>query len=391
MPKDYYEVLGVDKDASQDEIKKAYRKKAMKYHPDRNPDNEEAEEKFKEVSEAYSVLSDEDKRRKYDQFGHAGVKGGSQGGFSGAQGFGGQGFGGFDISDALRMFMNDFGGFGGFEDIFGGGSRRSSRSSRRSSRSRKGSDLKIKLPLTLKEASQETSKHIKIKRMEKCDACNGNGAEKGSSIKTCPVCNGSGKVRNVQRSMLGQVVNVQTCTNCDGQGKIPEKPCRKCGGSGRIKKQKDIKIDIPAGIGTGHYKTIRGEGNIGERNGPRGNLVVFFEIKDHKYFVRKDDNLFIELHITPAEATLGKEVKVPTLNGKVKLNIPPGVQSHKLLRLKGKGMPHLNSPGNGDQYVRVVIDIPENISGKEKKLYKELESIENKSFKNQDRFSKIKN
>ncbi|MCF7886744.1 MAG: J domain-containing protein, partial [Candidatus Marinimicrobia bacterium] len=281
-------------------------------------------------------------------------------------------------------------GFGGFEDFFGGNRRSSSRSSRTRTRKKTGSDLKIKLSLTLKEAAEGTTKHIKIKRMEKCEACSGKGVEPGSSLKTCPVCNGNGKVRNVQRSMLGQVVNVQTCTNCDGTGKIPEKVCKKCSGSGRIKKPKDIKIDIPAGISTGHYKTIRGEGNIGERNGPRGNLIAFFEIKPHKYFVRKDDNLFIELHITPSEAALGKEVKVPTLKGKVKLNIPPGVQSHKLLRLKGKGLPHLNGSGRGDQYVRVVIDIPKNISEKQKKIYKELESMESKQFQNNNRFSKIK-
>ena len=387
MPRDYYDILGVDKDASQSEIKKAYRKKAMKYHPDRNPDNEEAEEKFKEVSEAYSVLSDENKRRKYDQYGHAGVKS-EAGGFGGAQGFSGQGFGGFDISDALRMFMDDFGGFGGFEDFFGGG-RRSSRSQRTKTRRKKGSDLKIKLSLTLKEASEGVTKRIKIKRMEKCDVCNGKGVEAGSSFKTCPVCNGSGQVRNVQRSMLGQVVNVQTCSNCDGEGKIPEKVCKNCSGSGRVKKQKDIKIEIPAGIGTGHYKTIRGEGNIGARNGPRGNLIVFFEVKPHEYFVRKDDNIFIELHITPSEAALGKEVKVPTLKGKVKLNIPPGVQSHKLLRLKGKGLPHLNGAGKGDQYVRVIIDIPQDISPKLKKKYKELQDLESNDFSDKKRFSKI--
>ncbi|MCF7741289.1 MAG: molecular chaperone DnaJ [Candidatus Marinimicrobia bacterium] len=391
MPRDYYEVLGVDKDASQDEIKKAYRKKAMKYHPDRNPDNEEAEEKFKEVSEAYSVLSDKNKRRKYDQFGHAGVNGGQAGGgFGGAQGFSGQGFGGFDISDALRMFMDDFGGFGGFEDFFGGSRRSSSRSRRSTNNRKKGSDLKIKLSLSLKEAAEGTTKHIKIKRMETCEACNGKGAEPGTSFKTCPVCNGQGQVRNVQRSMLGQVVNVQPCSNCDGQGKIPEKPCKKCSGSGRIKKQKDIKIDIPAGISTGHYKTIRGEGNVGERNGPRGNLVVFFEIESHKYFVRKDDNIFIELHVSPAEAALGKEMKVPTLKGDVKLNIPAGVQSHKLLRLKNKGLPHLNGSGRGDQYVRIVIDVPESTSKKQKELYKELEKIERGNFSNNNRFSKIK-
>jgi len=403
MPEDYYDILGVDKNASQEEIKKAYRKKAMKYHPDRNPDDENAEEKFKEISEAYSVLSDEEKRKKYDQFGKAGVKGGAQGGFAGQGGFGGQGQGfGFDISDALRMFMNDFGGFGGFEDFFNGqgnqGSRRSSRGSRRgrsrrstsrSSQSKKGSDLKIKLSLTLEEANEGTTKHIKIKRMEKCEACNGKGAEPGTSMKTCPVCNGKGKTRNVRKSMLGQMVNVTTCSNCNGTGKIPEKTCDNCGGSGRVKQKKDIKIDIPAGIGTGHYKTFRNKGNIGERGGRRGNLIVFFEIEPHDYFVRKDDNILIDLHITPAEAALGKQVKVPTLQGKVKLKIPAGVQSGKFLRMKGKGVSHLNKSGRGDQYVRVIVDTPETLNKEQKQYYENLKKIEEQEYSRSDRYTKF--
>ncbi len=383
MPRDYYEILGVDRKASKEDIKKAYRKIAMKYHPDKNPGDKEAENKFKEAAEAYSVLSDDDKRRKYDQFGHAGVKGGDAG-FGGAQGFGAGGFG-FDLSDALRTFMEDFGGFGGFEDFFGGGSSRRTR--RRTSN--KGSNLKVKLALTLEEINQGVSKKIKLKRMEACDVCKGEGTKPGTSLKTCPVCQGRGEVREVSRSLFGQMVNVRICSNCHGEGKVAEQSCRKCGGDGRIRVAKEVMVKVPAGVGTGHYITMRGEGNAGVRNGPRGDLIVFFEQEEHEYFIRKADDILIDMHITPAEAVLGTKIKVPTLNGKVNLEIPSGIQPYKMLRLKNKGIPHLHGSGRGDQLVRIQVNIPKDLDNKEKSLYKNLLQNEDNITAKQ-RFSKIK-
>jgi len=377
MARDYYEILGVNRSAQPEELKKSYRKIAMQYHPDRNPGKKEAEEKFKEAAEAYAVLSDPEKRRIYDQYGEAGLKG--AGGFSGAQSM--------NMEDIFSMFGDifggHFGGLGGFEDFFGGGRQRVRTSERR------GSDLKLRMPLTLEEISTGISKKVKVKRQEVCPTCHGSGAKPGSSTVTCPVCRGSGEVREVARSFFGQVVNVRPCSNCHGEGAVIEQRCPQCGGEGRYQGSKELTIKVPAGVTTGNYLTMHGEGNAGTHQGSRGDLIVIFEEKPHEYFVRNEDDIYIDLHIMPSEAVLGTEMVVPTLNGRVNLTIPPGTQSGKILRLKNKGLPHLQHPGKGDMMVRVQIEIPEKASGKEMDLYRELIKTESKKMRAENRYSKI--
>ncbi|MFH1213738.1 MAG: molecular chaperone DnaJ [Candidatus Neomarinimicrobiota bacterium] len=378
MPKDYYEILGVKRDDSAEELKKAYRKIAMQYHPDRNPGNKEAENKFKEAAEAYSVLSDTEKRRIYDQYGQAGLRGSN--GFSGGQNM--------NMDDIFSMFGDIFGGhfsgFGGFEDFFGGGRQRSPNDNRR------GNDLKIKMPLSLEEINTGVSKKVKIKRQEVCPACSGSGAKPGTSVVTCPVCRGSGEVREVARSFFGQVVNVRPCSNCNGEGVIAEHRCQQCGGDGRIQDTKELTVKVPPGVTTGNYLTMHDEGNAGIRKGSRGDLIVIFEERQHEYFVRNEDDIYIDLHVAPAEAVLGAEIEVPTLNGRVNLSIPSGTQPGKMLRLKHKGLPHLQHSGHGDMIVRIQIDIPEKASLKELEIYRELLKSEVKKFKPENRYSKIR-
>lgn len=376
MGKDYYQILGVGRDASADEIKKAYRKIAMQYHPDRNPGNKEAEEKFKEAAEAYAVLSDSEKRKQYDQFGEEGLRGG----FSGASGFSGFGF---DLSDALRIFMEGFGGFGGFEDFFGG------RETGRRRGPAAGSDLKIKIALTLEEISTGVTKKVKIKRYETCPTCSGSGSKPGTSSVTCPVCHGIGEIREISRSIFGQIVNVRPCSNCGGEGRVAEHRCSQCGGEGRVHNFREISIKVPAGVTTGNYLTMRGEGNAGPRKGPYGDLIVFFEEKSHPYFYRNEDDIYIDLHLTPSEAVLGCEVELPTLNGRVNLTIPPGSQPGKILRLKGKGIPHLHHSSRGDMMVRIQVDIPDRLSAREQELYRELFKTEAKKIRPEQRFAKF--
>ncbi len=359
--RDYYEILGVGKNASKDEMKKAYRKLALQFHPDKNPDNKEAEEKFKEAAEAYEVLSNDEKRSKYDRFGHSGLKGG-------------QDYHGFtDINDIFSHFSDIFGGFGGgsiFDDFFNSSSHRGR--GRRSSTGTPGSDLKVTLKLSLEEIASGVTKKLKIKKQVKCGDCNGTGAESGSSVKTCPVCSGSGEVRSVSRSILGQFVNITTCQNCGGQGTVVDSPCRKCSGDGRVQDDVTIKINVPAGVTDNSYMTLRGEGNAGKRGGPSGNIIVIFQQLNHEYFTREGDDIIYDLFISYPEAVLGKDVEVPTLTGKAILKIEPGTQPGKLLKMREKGIQHLNRHGAGDQLVRINIDVPKRVNGKEKELLKEL-------------------
>ncbi len=362
--RDYYEVLGVAKTASDDEIKKAYRKLAMQYHPDRNPDNKEAEEKFKEAAEAYEVLSDKEKRSKYDRFGHNGLRGG-------------QDFHDFsNFQDIFSHFSDIFGGSSIFDDFFGGSSGRS-RGGRRRGTGTPGSDLRVTLKLTLEEIASGVTKKIKLKKYVKCNSCGGSGSEGGTSKKTCPACNGTGEVRQVSRSVFGQFVNIQPCANCNGEGYVIDKPCKKCMGDGRIQEEETVKIEVPAGVSDGNYMTLRGEGNAGLRGGQPGDILVVFQEQPHQYFVREGDNIIYDLFISFPDIVLGTDVEVPTLTGKAKLKIDPGTQHGKLLRMREKGIQHLNQHGSGDQLVRVNIIVPKKINNRERELLKELNESPN--------------
>jgi molecular chaperone DnaJ len=361
--RDYYEILGVAKNASKDDLKKAYRKLAMMYHPDRNPDDKDAEEKFKEAAEAYEVLNDETKRTQYDRFGHEGLRGG---------GYASQGFS--DINDIFSHFSDIFGGGSMFDDFLGGNQR--ARSGRRSS-GIPGSDLKVTLKLTLEEIAAGVSKKIKIKKLVKCNQCGGTGAESGTSTKACPVCHGSGEVKTVSRSVFGQFVNISTCSNCNGEGTVVEKPCRRCMGDGRANEETNLTINVPAGVHEASYMTLRGEGNSGKRGGPPGDIIAVFQEIQHQYFTREGDDIIYDLFISFPTAVLGSEVEVPTLNGKAIIKIEAGTQPGKLLKMRDKGIKHLNQSGHGDQLVRVNLEIPKKVSTKERDLLKELSELQN--------------
>ncbi len=362
--RDYYEILGVSKNVSDDELKKAYRKLAMKYHPDRNPDDKEAERKFKESAEAYEVLSDSEKRAKYDRFGHQGMRGG-------------QDFHGFsNANDIFSHFSDIFGGssFGGgggsiFDDIFGGGSQ----SRRQRSTGTPGQDLKVTLKLTLEEIASGTTKKIKLKKYKKCSTCNGTGAKDTASFQTCSVCSGAGEVKQVSRSMFGQFVNIAPCNNCRGTGKVITSPCLSCRGDGRIYEETTIKINIPAGVSDNSYMTLRGEGNAGKNGGAAGDIIAIFRELPHEYFIRDEDNIIYELSISYPEAVLGTDVEIPTLSGRAKLKIERGTESGKFLKMREKGIQHLNRHGAGDQLVKINIHVPRKINSKEKELLRELE------------------
>jgi molecular chaperone DnaJ len=358
--RDYYDVLSLDRSATTDEIKKAYRKQALKYHPDRNPGDKDAEEKFKEATEAYEVLRDAEKRALYDQYGHAGV--------SRQAGAGGYGYGAdFDLSDALRAFMRDFGGLG-LGDLFGGGARTSGRQRRRA-----GNDLQVKIKLTLEEVAKGVEKQIKLKAGLRCAECDGSGAEAGSESQACDACGGSGQIKHVQRSLFGQFVNVTECYRCRGEGRIVLKPCGPCGGTGTKKGTETIAVHIPAGVATGNYITMSGHGDAGERGGPRGNLYVIIEEAPHEVFERHGNDILMDLPLTITQLVMGTKIKVPTLEGKVLLRVPPGTPSHKIFRVKGRGIPRLNSYGTGDQLVRVHAWVPKKVSAAEKQILKDLD------------------
>ena len=380
--RDYYEVLGVSKDADAKEIKKAYRKLAMKYHPDKNPGDKAAEEKFKEINEAYEVLSDEEKRSTYDRFGHDGLNG--QAGFGGGQGFGG--FGGS-------------GGFGGFEDIFGdifgsgfGGFGGSGGSSRRRG-PRRGADIRQSVTIKFEEAAFGKKIKVKINRSEECDECHGSGAKPGTTKKTCPTCHGSGTVQSVQRTPFGNIASQRTCSTCNGEGEINDSPCNKCHGKGSVRKTKTIEVDIPAGIDDGQMIKLSGQGEVGEKGGPRGDLYIVVNVQKHEIFTREGYDVYIEMPIRFTQAALGDKLEVPTLDGKVSYNLPEGTQTGTVFRLREKGIPKLRSNSRGDQYVKVIIDTPKKLNDEQKELLRKFdESCGNKVHEKQRSWkSKIDN
>ena len=367
--KDYYEVLGVDKSASADEIKKAYRKLAIKYHPDKNPGDKEAEEKFKEAAEAYSVLSDADKKARYDQFGHAGVEGAGPD-FSG-------GFG--NLNDILNdlfggAFGGGFGGFGGFGGGFGGGQ------GQRQQRVYRGRDIRVRVKLTLEEIAKGVEKEISIEKSVPCPECGGKGAKNSSDIKTCSACNGTGQVQRVTNSIFGQTVTYSTCQQCGGEGKVVTNPCRNCNGSGLVRKRETIKVKIPAGVEAGMQLTIQGEGHAAKNNGINGDLLVVIEEQEHPNLRREGNNLYYTKVISLPDAILGGETEIPCLDGPYKVKIDAGTQSGTVVRLRGKGMPTVNGyGGTGDLYVKFAVWIPKKLDKDEKSL---IESLRNKdSFK----------
>ena len=378
--RDYYEVLGVAKNANADEIKKAYRKAAIKYHPDKNPGDKEAEEKFKEAAEAYDVLSNPDKRARYDQFGHAGM-GGAAGG---AGGFGG-GFGGFSMEDIFSQFGDIFGGH------FGGGFR-SSGGGRTVNR---GSDIRVKVRLTLQEIAEGVTKKLKINKTVACDRCGGTGAKDSSSYGTCTTCNGTGYVMTVQNTFFGRMQSQSVCPTCGGEGKIITAKCEKCGGEGTERGQEVIEIKIPAGVGEGMVLTVSGKGNAARHGGVNGDLQVLIEEEQHPELLRDGNDLIHNLNIPVTTALLGGSVEVPTVDGRAKIKIAPGTHAGKVLRLAGKGLPEVNGYGRGDELIVIDITIPDRLTKEEKRLIEQLAEQPNfqraSSIKEQNIFERMKN
>ncbi|MGD2068119.1 MAG: molecular chaperone DnaJ [Gemmatimonadota bacterium] len=358
---DYYELLGVPRDASADDIKKAYRKLALEHHPDRNDGSKEAEERFKEITEAYEVLRDDEKRALYDRYGQQGLKG-ARGGFGAGAGF--------DFADAIEIFMRDFGGFGGFGDVFGG---------RRGARRRgpeRGQTIKVQVDLTLREVARGVTKKVALSLLDPCDLCDGTGAEGGREAPPCPNCGGSGQERVVQRSMLGQLVSVQPCRRCRGEGRIIDDPCSRCHGDGRVRSEREIEVEIPPGVSSENYITLRGRGSVGPRGGPRGDVVVLLDVEEDPRFARDGATLVHQLPVTFAQAALGDEVEVPTVDGTAVLTVPAGVQSGTLLRLRGEGLPELEGSRRGDLLVRVVLWTPERLTHEQEEAFRRLREVE---------------
>ena len=363
--RDYYEILGIGKSSTQDEVKKAYRKVAMQYHPDRNPGDKAAEEKFKEAAEAYEVLSDADKRAQYDRFGHAGVAGNGRGGY---------GSGSMNMEDIFSQFGDIFGDdiFGSF---FGGGGGRTRGGQRM--RGTRGSNLRVKLKLTYEEIARGVTKSIKVKKYVPCTTCQSSGAKDKGSIQTCGTCGGSGQVRRVSNTFLGQMQTVTTCPTCNGEGSIVTSKCIACKGEGRVFSEETITIDIPAGVHEGMQLSLGGRGNAGERGGPAGDLIILVEEEAHPELVREGLNVAFELHISFSDAVFGTQVEVPTIDGKAKIKVPAGTQSGKIFRLKGKGFPGVNSYDKGDQLIHVSVWTPQNLTAEEKAMLEKLSTSPN--------------
>ncbi len=357
--RDYYQVLGIQKGASVSEIKKAYRKLAIKHHPDKNPDDESAAERFREATEAYEVLKDEKKRSQYDQFGHA-PEGGGYGG-----GYGGGGFN-VDLNDALESFLRNFGmggAGGGFGDMFGGGGRGAQQ---------RGRDLQITLKISLADAARGVTKKLKVNKQVVCGTCHGDGAAPGSKPVTCSQCNGMGRVRQVRQSLLGQMMTEVACPKCQGQGRTVSNPCGNCRGSGTVRGEELLEVKVPAGVSTGNYMEMQGKGDHGVQGAASGHLRVVFDVEENEIFVRHGDDLLIDVPVSPVDLMLGTKVEVPTLAGKVALKIPAGTQSHKVFRMRGKGITHVNRPGTGDQLVRVLAWTPDKL---DKNVQAKLEEV----------------
>ena len=346
--RDYYEVLGLNKGASEEDIKKAFRQSAKKYHPDLHPGDKECEERFKEVNEAYEVLSDKDKRARYDQFGHAGVDPNYGAGAGGGSPFGG----GIDIDDIFSSF---FGGFG-------------SRRQGRANAPQRGSDVEASVTITFAEAAKGCKKSITYNNVSTCDECHGTGAAAGSKPKTCSACGGSGRVTINQRSPFGVIQTQRSCDACHGTGKLIDNPCRKCSGSGRQRKSRTVDVNIPAGIRDQQILNVGGHGNAGYNGGPAGDLHVYVNVRSHSLFERRGDDVWCDLYLTFPQAVLGAEVEVPTLDGDVKYSVHEGTQSNDVFKLKGKGFPHLGGRGRGDQFVRVIVEVPKGLNGKQKEM-----------------------
>ena len=355
---DYYQLLGVSRGSETEEIKKAYRQLALQFHPDRNQGSKEAEERFKEETQAYEVLRDPEKRALYDRYGEQGVKGRA-------------GAANFDFGDAIEIFMRDFGGFSGIEDLFGMRGARSQRSTQR-----RGQTVRIRLSLTLAEVAKGASKTVRVSLLDNCERCSGSGAEPGTSPTACRACKGSGEERLVQRSVFGQFVSVQPCRACQGEGRIIEKPCSACSGEGRTRSEKEIDIEVPAGVTSENFLTLRGKGSAGPRGGPRGDLAVLLEVQEDQRFVREGSDLVHELPITFGQAALGAEVEVPTIESTARITIPAGIQSGEMLRMKGLGLPELNGTLRGDQFVRVVVWTPDELTPEQEALMRKLRAIE---------------
>jgi molecular chaperone DnaJ len=365
--RDFYEILGVSKSSSADDIKKAYRKVAMQYHPDRNPGDKTAEEKFKEAAEAYEILSDSDKRAQYDRFGHQAFSPGRGGG-------GGYSGGGMNMDDIFSQFGDIFGDDSPFGSFFGGSNRRSSGSRNRGTR---GSNLRVKIKLTYEEIAKGAQKTIKVKKYVQCNTCNGSGAKDKNSVQNCGTCGGSGQVRRVQNTFLGQMQTVTTCPTCNGEGSTVTHKCTGCKGEGRIYGEETVTIDIPAGVQEGMQLSLSSKGNAGERGGPAGDLIVLIEEESHPQLHRDGLNVAFDLHISIPDAVFGTQIEVPTIDGRAKIKIPPGTQSGKIFRLKGKGFPNVNSYEKGDQLIQVNVWTPQHVSSTEKDMLEKLQQSEN--------------
>ena len=358
---DYYATLGVDRGAGEDEIKRAYRKLAMTYHPDRNNGSAEAEEKFKSITEAYDVLRDPNKRATYDRYGEAGLRGGAGG------------FHHVDLSEALSIFMRDLGGLGGlgsFGDLFG------TAGSRGGAGPRAGSDIRITLKLTLAEVATGIERTVSVKLLRECDRCSGAGAEPGTTSAICTACLGTGEVRRAQRSFFGQMISVAPCSACAGEGRVVSSPCKQCKGEGRVRADEEITIAVPAGVATGQYMTLRSLGNVGPRGGARGDLLVVFEVEDDPRFEREGEDLYCEVLVTYPQLVMGGDVSVPTVTSTVNLRVPPGTQSGQVFNLRGRGLPRVNSSGVGDLHVRLQLWTPDKLSPEEETLIKRLVELQ---------------